>query len=262
MFKLVFSTVVFICLLSISVLSSTATAFQGKGCMGDCKGCHTLTNAEASKLLKTKKFKARITDIKGAPVKGIWEVSIKKGGKNFTVYVDFGKKYLMQSVSFMPLDKIGKTPELKKVSLKDIPLEGAILIGDAKAKKKVIVFDDPECPYCKKLHKEIKKIVSKRRDIAFYIKLFPLPIHPDAYGQSKAIVCAKSAAMLDDAFAGKKLAPATCDTDEIDNNLELGKKLGINGTPAIIFPDGRLLPGFVTEDVLIELIDKADKGKK
>ncbi|MFQ5480204.1 MAG: DsbC family protein [Thermodesulfobacteriota bacterium] len=256
MFRVLISTVFLICLFSISAFAIDAGAFEGKGCMGDCAGCHTLDKAEASKLLKTEKFKARITDIKSAPVKGLWEVEITRDGKNFKVYVDFGKKYLMQGVSFLPIDKIGERPPLKKVNLKDIPLDEAVVMGDPKAKTKIIVFDDPECPYCAKLHKEIKKVLKDRKDIAFYIKLFPLPIHPDAYGVSKSIVCARSAAMLDDAFAGKKPAPATCETDEIDNNLKLGEKLGIHGTPGIIFPDGRLLPGYVPAEVLLEMIDK------
>lgn len=255
MFRLIFSAVLFISILSISAFATDASAFQGKGCMGDCVGCHSLDKAEAAKILKTDKFGAKVTDIKSAPVKGLWEVEITRGGKTFDVYVDFGKKYLMQNVSFVSLDSIGKRPPLKKVSLKDIPLDNAIVVGNPKAKHKIIVFDDPDCPYCAKLHKEIKKIVSERSDVAFYIKLFPLPIHPDSYNKSKAIVCAHSAKMLEDAFAGKKLPEPTCETDEIDNNLLLGEKLGIHGTPGIIFPDGRLLPGFVPAEVLLELID-------
>jgi len=255
MFRLIFSTMLFICLFSISAFAGNASAFQGKGCMGDCAGCHSLDKKEAATLLKADKFGATVTDIKGAPVKGLWEVELTRGGKVFKVYVDFGKKFLMQNVSFLPVENIGKRPPLKKVSLADIPLEGAIVMGNRSAKKRIIVFDDPECPYCAKLHKEIKKIIKERKDVAFYIKLFPLPIHPDSYGKTMAIACAHSAKLLDDAFAGKKLPKATCKTDEIDNNLELGKKLGIHGTPGIIFPDGRLLPGFVPSKVLLDMLD-------
>lgn len=258
MFRVIVATVFSISLFTISAFALDAAAFQGKGCMGECAGCHTLNKDEASKLLKTEKFKATITDIKGAPVKGIWEVEITRDGKAFKVYVDFGKKYLMQGLSFMPIEQIGERPPLKKVDLKDIPLEKAIVMGDPEAEKRIIVFDDPECSYCAKLHKEIKKILSERKDVVFYLKLFPLPSHPGAYGKSKAIVCARSVEMLDDAFAGKKLPEATCETDEVDNNLALGKKLGIHGTPAIIFPDGRLLPGYVPAEALLELLDKKE----
>ncbi len=255
MFRLALSTALFICLFSISAFAAPASAFQGKGCMGDCAACHSLDKAEANKILKTDKFNAKVTDIKSAPVKGLWEVEITKGGNTFNVYVDFGKKYLMQNVSFIPLEKIGKRPPLKKISLSDIPLDKAIVFGNPRAKNRIIVFDDPQCPYCAKLHKEIKKIIRERKDVAFYIKLFPLPSHPHSYGMSKAISCAGSTKMLDDAFAGKKLPEPSCETDEIDNNLKLGKKLGIHGTPGIIFPDGRLLPGYVPAEVLLDMLD-------
>ncbi len=255
MFRFIFSLALLLSLFSISALAAPASAFQGEGCMGDCAGCHSLNRAEADKLLKTDKFGAKVTDIKSAPVKGLWEVEIRRGDKTFKVYVDFGKKFLMQNVSFIPIEKIGKRPPLKKISLSDIPLDKAIVFGNPKAKNRIIVFDDPECPYCRKLHKEIKKIIKKRKDVVFYIKLFPLPIHPTSYVKSKAISCAGSAKLLDDAFAGKELPEPSCQTDEIDNNLKLGKKLGIHGTPAIIFPDGRLLPGYVPADVLLDMLD-------
>ncbi len=88
--------------------------------------------------------------------------------------------------------------------------------------------------------------------------MFPLPMHKDAYEKSKAIACGKSLKLLDDAFAGKKLPKPDCDAKEVDNNLKLGAELGIKGTPAIIFPDGRLLPGYVDADALLGLLDKPE----
>ena len=102
----------------------------------------------------------------------------------------------------------------------------------------------------------MKKVVKERKDIAFYIILYPLPMHPEAYEKSKAIFCEKSLSMLDDAFAKKPLPKAKCQTTAIDENIELAKKLGINGTPAMIFPDGMLVPGYKDAGSIIRLIDK------
>lgn len=103
----------------------------------------------------------------------------------------------------------------------------------------------------------MKKIIEKRNDIVFYIKLYPLPFHKDAYGKSKSIVCKKSLALLEDAFAKKPLPEAKCETTVLDDNIELAKKLGIRGTPAIILPNGSVIPGYKDADSLISLIDKA-----
>lgn len=103
----------------------------------------------------------------------------------------------------------------------------------------------------------MKKILEKRKDIAFYLKLFPLvKIHPKAYEKSMAIVCKKSLELLEDNFAGKKFPPPECKTKEIDENLKLGERLGITGTPAIIFPDGSIVPGAMDANALISRIDR------
>jgi thiol:disulfide interchange protein DsbC len=108
----------------------------------------------------------------------------------------------------------------------------------------------------------MKKVLEKRKDIAFYLKLYPLvEIHPKAYDKSKAIVCEKSIALLEDNFAGKSLPSPKCDTKEVDENLRLGKRLGISGVPAIILPDGILVAGYMEADPLISLIDKSSNGK-
>lgn len=230
-------------------------AFQGPGCGGKCADCHSLTKDDASRLLKTERFKAQIKEVRTSPVKGIWEVEITQGDKVFIVYMDYAKKFLMEGIKFTPLEQIAEATELKKVDLGRIPLDGAVVLGNPKAEKKVVVFDDPDCPYCSRLHQDIKKILEKRKDIAFFIKMYPLAIHPQAYEKSKAIVCAKSAKLLDDAFSGKKLPKAECETDELDNNIKLAEELGIRGTPAIILPDGRHIRGYVQPDVLLGLID-------
>jgi thiol:disulfide interchange protein DsbC len=102
----------------------------------------------------------------------------------------------------------------------------------------------------------MKKVVEERKDIAFYIKMFPLPMHKEAYGKAKAIVCENSLALLEDAFAKKPLPPAKCETSVIDENIKLAEKLGISGTPALILPDGRVIPGYKDAKSLIELIGK------
>ncbi|MBS1235160.1 MAG: protein disulfide bond isomerase, DsbC/DsbG-like, one heme-binding site [Nitrospirae bacterium] len=102
----------------------------------------------------------------------------------------------------------------------------------------------------------MKKVIKERKDIAFYIKLYPLPMHKDAYAKAKAIVCEKSLSLLEDAFERKPLPAPKCESTAIDDNIKLAQKLGITGTPAIIMPDGRLIPGYLEADALIKQIDK------
>jgi protein-disulfide isomerase len=109
----------------------------------------------------------------------------------------------------------------------------------------------------------MKKVLEKRKDIAFYIKLFPLPMHKEAYPKSKEIVCsADPLKSLDDVFAHKELPKTDCPTTQIDDNLKLGQKLGINGTPAIIMPNGTLVSGALDSDALIKQIDQSSASAK
>ena len=108
----------------------------------------------------------------------------------------------------------------------------------------------------------MKQILKERDDIVFFIKLFPLKIHPAAYEKSKAVVCEKSLELLDDAFAGKNIPKAKCETKELDENAEVAQRLGISGTPAIILPDGAIIPGFKDAASLIELITKSKDNNK
>ena len=102
----------------------------------------------------------------------------------------------------------------------------------------------------------MKKVLEKRKDVAFYIMLFPLPMHKDAYRKAKAIICEKSLSLLDDAFEKKQIPDPKCETTAIDDNIKLGQKLGISGTPAVIFPDGSNVPGAMPAEDIIKKIDK------
>ncbi len=100
----------------------------------------------------------------------------------------------------------------------------------------------------------MKKILGERKDIAFYIKLYPLKNHPEAYEKSKSIVCEKSVALLEDAFEKKPIPKSRCETSAIDENIKLAEKQGITSVPSVILPDGRVFPGYKDARSLIQLI--------
>ncbi|MCL5423042.1 MAG: DsbC family protein [Nitrospirae bacterium] len=230
--------------------------FSTKG--EDCSKCHTLTKDDAAALLKDLIPNVKVLEVRVSPVKGIWEVDIDSGGRKGPTYIDFSKKYLVAGSIVDIKEKKNLTQErlseINKVDVSQIPLSDALVMGDKDAKHKVIVFDDPDCPYCAKLHQEMKQVIAERKDIAFYIKMFPLPMHKGAYDKAKAIVCEKSLALLEDAFAGKELPKPKCETKVIDENINLAQKLGISGTPALILPDGKVIPGYKDAKGIMEMI--------
>lgn len=238
-----------------------AFSFTQDGCgSGDCRDCHNMNKKEAATLLSLSEDS--ISELKFAEVPGLWEVDIEQQGKIIPVYVDFSKQYLISGTVIKIADKQNITQNrytaLNPVDVSQIPLDDALIVGSPDAKNKIIVFDDPECPYCAKLQEEMPKVVAKRPDIAFLIKMYPLKSHPNAYAKAKAIVCAKSLTMLEDSLAGKELPPPICETDQIDKNIELANNIGIRSTPTLILPDGRIVPGYKPADEIIGLLENPE----
>ncbi len=233
------------------------------GCGGECSECHKLKTEEAEELLKEGSIpelrSVKVVGISQAQAKGLWEISIQKDGKKGILYLDFSKRYLIvgQIIELKSSKNITQERflELNKVDVSRIPLDDSIVMGSKSAKHKVFVFTDPDCPFCAKFHKELQKVIEKRKDIAFYIKLFPLPNHKDAYWKSKSIQCNKSLKLLEENFEGKAPPQPSCETSAIEKNISLGREIGVNSTPTIILPDGRLIPGAIPADKLIELIE-------
>ncbi|MBA4373245.1 MAG: protein-disulfide isomerase [Thermodesulfovibrio sp.] len=225
-----------------------------------CTKCHTLNADQAKDVLKEIVPDIKILEVKDGPVSGLWEVAMESGNKKGIMYIDYSKKNLIAGNIFGIKTKTNFTQvsyeKINKIDVSSIPLGNALVMGDKNAKNKVIVFSDPDCPYCGKLHEQMKIVLTKRKDIAFYVMLFPLPMHQDAGRKSKTIMCENSVSLLEDAFAKKKIADPKCDTKAIDENIKLAEKLGISGTPNIIFPDGKQIPGAVDADKIIEAVDK------
>jgi len=257
---------VFVLMGAAFVLALSRPAVWGFGeiagsCETDCQKCHKLQKEEAASILRGLNPNAEVLDVRLSPVRGLWEIAFALQGKKGVLYLDFSKGNIIQGGIIKIESKEDLTAqrlqELSKIDPASIPLEGALVMGKKDAKYSVIVFTDPDCPYCKRLHQEIKKVLEKRDDIAFYLKLYPLVnLHPAAYEKAKAVSCEKSVKLLEDAMNGKSLPKASCEDKEVDATIKLAAELGISSTPTIIVPDGTVIGGFVEADALIKLVVK------
>ena len=243
-----------LCIIMILAVPSAVFAYPPeKGASKDCLTCHKVEKKEVEALVKKLSPNLTVTDVKLAPVKGLFLVEIDAGeGKRGVLFFDFAKKHLLVLNQLIPVDQIGKP---RKVDTSKLPMKDAIILGDPAARKKVAVFTDPDCPYCRSLHDEMKKVVEKRKDIAFHLFLFPLPMHKEAYKKSQSILCEKSLALLDEAFSGKEVPEPKCGNEQVEKNLVLGKDLGFNGTPTLVREDGVMMGGTLPADKLIDWID-------
>jgi thiol:disulfide interchange protein DsbC len=223
------------------------------------KKCPELEMTKVDAIVKKVVPGGNAVDIKESPVKGVFEIGVDNKGQRGSIFLDCSGKYLMQQISLdvylaqLQAQQTPQTVDVAKISLGD-----SITVGAKNAAKKVIVFTDPDCPYCRTLHESIKKVIAKRPDIAFVEILYALPMHKDAPKKVQSILCSKSVKMLHDAFSGKMTPepPANCTTDALDRNTALARSLNFNSTPTMVHADGAVLAGSLPEDKLIEWIDK------
>ena len=232
----------------------------------NCSSCHSLSRDEAKTIFKGL---GEVTEVKLSPLKGLYEVTLRQKNRQAVAYLDFGKKLLVPGPIFEIASKRPVTPPpveipqiISKVELEKIPLTDSIVMGNPQGKKRMFVFTDPDCPFCGKLHGELKKLVSMEPDLAIYVKMYPLRMHPAAYDKARVILGSNSLQLLEKAFAGEKL-PAPGDKDPkgpVEETIRLGESLGIDGTPAMILPDGRMITGARDAGALRKLIGDSVGG--
>lgn len=237
-----------------------AHSFMGEGCAsGACTDCHSLSRDEAVKILGSSVD--NVLSIGTSPVKGLWEVDVEKGGQRWPLYIDFSKEYVIAGQIIQMSTKKNLTGNrvlsMNRVDVSQIPLSGAIVVGKKDAKQGIIVFDDPNCPHCAKLHETAKTIVAKNPDVAFFVRPFPRNGDRPTYETALSIVCAGTAQALEDAFAGKPLPKAECGSKAVDETMQLAKRFNIRSTPTMIFPDGRMVPGALEADAILSLLSES-----
>jgi len=138
-----------------------------------------------------------------------------------------------------------------------IPLTGAIVVGRKDAKRRIIVFDDPNCPHCANLHATAKGIVARNPDVAFFVRPFPRNNDRPTREKALSIVCAGTIQALEDAFAGKPLPKGECGSKAVDETIRVAQRFNIRVTPTMILPDGRVVPGALDSESILSLLNEA-----
>lgn len=228
----------------------------------ECSHCHRLSMSEATRLLAP--LNVKVTSVQHSPLKGLFEVSAERDGKTGLIFVDYAKSYVMQGV-MVRADDLAKGNSFKNSA--DDPASrdrvsrllraNSILLGNAAARTQIVVFSDPDCPFCRRLHAELLKLAGEM-DVAVYVKLFPAPAHSEAYGKSRVLLGKNSLDLLNRAFAGEKI-PEPTDADgrePVEETIALANSLGIKGTPAMLFPNGKVEVGYRDVAALKKLIEQ------
>lgn len=206
----------------------------------------------------------KINSIAKSPLNGMFEVVTDGQQGPQVIYADDKGEYVLvgellnvRSQRNLTRERMDKLMEVKWDSL---PLGNAIKVVKGNGSRKLAVFTDPDCPYCRKAEAEFAKL----DNVTIYNFAYPLAMHPDAGRKAKLVWCSKDRAKAWQDLMLKNVLPAgkgDCD-NPIDENLALGAKLRVEGTPALIFQNGKRIPGYVDAKRLEAMLDAATNGKK
>jgi thiol:disulfide interchange protein DsbC len=183
-----------------------------------------------------------IDSVTPTPMKGLYEVRIN--GTELMYSDANGDFVLLQGDLFDTRQRVNLTEarlnQLTSIAFKDLPLKDAITTVRGNGSRKIAVFSDPNCGFCKRLERDLVKL----NDVTVYTFVVAM-LGPDSQTKAKNIVCAKNPSEAYNAWMLEGQTPPTmsCDTAALTRNLAFAQKHRISGTPTSFLADGTRIAG-------------------
>ncbi|MBI5925748.1 MAG: DsbC family protein [Aquabacterium sp.] len=198
---------------------------------------------------------AGIESARTTPVPGLIELKVG----NQVVYTDASGEYLIEGQLLETRTQRNLTEErldeINKVDFSSLPFKDAIVWKSGTGKRRLVVFSDPNCGYCKHLEKEIQQI----KDVTVYTFMIPI-LGDDSRAKVDNIWCVKDRTQAWRDWMLNGMAPAKafgmC-ASPAQRNQALAQKLRVNGTPAMFFEDGSRLASAASAAVIEQRLSKA-----
>ena len=202
---------------------------------------------------------SKIDEISKTPMNGLYEVRVNESD---IFYTDAEGNFLLQGNLIDTRAKRNLTEErvekLSAIDFEALPLKDAFTQVHGNGKRKLAVFEDPNCGYCKRFERDLQKV----SDVTIHTFLIPI-LSPDSVEKAKNIWCAKDKGKvwLDWMIREQPAAKASCDTTALDRNLAFSKKYRITGTPTAFFVDGSRVPGAINAQQIEKMLATTAKAQ-
>lgn len=197
-----------------------------------------------------------IDEISKTPMEGLYEVRVNQSE---IFYTDAQGNFLIQGnlIDVRAQEDLTEKRQAKltEIDFKDLPIKDAFTIVRGNGKRKLAVFEDPNCGYCKRFERDLVKI----DNVTVHVFLYPI-LGGDSPEKSRNIWCTKGdkGKIFLDWMTRDVMPPAAnCDATALGRNLEFGKKSRITGTPTLIFANGVRAPGALSADRVEKLLADA-----
>lgn len=233
------------------VVIAILLAFAAAGAIAD--------DAQIRKVVESKLGGVKVEGIQPGPL-GLYEVRFRGPNGMQVVYTDenaahifLGKIYDTASDRDLTEERMRK---LNAINFGALPLDQAVKIQRGNGKRVLAMFSDPFCPACRQFEKTLQQV----NDVTIYVFMFPV-IRPELADASKAVWCSpdRAQAWIDVALRGKGPSAKPDCANPVQKNLELGKALGVNSTPTLVFNNGERVAGGLRLADLTELLDSAKR---
>ena len=197
-----------------------------------------------------------IDEVVKLPMPGLYEVRVNATD---IYYTDAQGNYLVQGnvVDTRNLRNLTKEKmdKLMAIKFEDLPKKDFFTIVRGNGQRKIAVFEDPNCGFCKRFEKDFQEV----DNVTVQVYLYPI-LGPDSKEKSKKIWCSKDRelAWKDWILNQVPVTAATmpCDTSALDRNLDFGQKYRVEGTPTLFLADGRRVPGAVDAKQVEKLLSE------
>lgn len=185
-----------------------------------------------------------IDEVSKSPMAGLYEVRVN-GTEIY--YTDAEANFLFQGSLIDTKQRRNLTEErvdkLTAINFEALPFKDAFTIVRGNGKRRLAVFQDPNCGYCKRFERDVQKL----NHVTIHMFLYPI-LSADSNEKSKNIWCAKDRVKAWQDWMVRDQAPvaANCDASAIARNIDIGRKFKISGTPTLVFVDGSRVPGAIS----------------
>ncbi len=196
-----------------------------------------------------------IQSIKKTPYLGLYEITV--GDELFYTdetadYFFFGHVIDGKTRQSLTNTRLQEIMDARRIPLDSLPLDLAIKTVRGTGARKMAVFTDPHCPYCKRLEEQLVDVT----DITIYTLLYPV-LNGSAQRVTE-ILCADNPLQTWDDFMLRGIEPNSKDCETpIEALLEVGRKNKVTGTPTLVFADGTFVGGLIPTDNIEERLNDA-----
>lgn len=203
---------------------------------------------------------SKIESLQQTPYLGLYEAVID--GEIF--YTDEKAEYFFMGHIIDAKKRVSLTSERmqqirdsRRITMNTLPLEHAMKTVKGNGKRTLVVYSDPNCPYCKRLEKELANVT----DVTIYTLLYP--VLNGSMTTAEAIWCSEDRVKAWDDFMLRSVAPTGkgCDAP-LQMLLDSGRQNRVTGTPTLIFADGSVVPGFIPRSEIEKRMDQARSSNK